>query len=44
VCAVSGQEWKPAGEVLATIRKLIGFNLILRLVNVAIGAMSRIAF
>lgn len=44
VRAVTVQEWKQAGDALATIRKLIGFNLILGLINIAVAAMSRIAF
>lgn len=44
VRAVAVQEWKQAGDALATIRKLIGFNLILGLINIAVAALSRIAF
>jgi uncharacterized membrane protein len=44
VRAVAVQEWKQAGDALATIRKLIGFNLILGLINIAVSAISRIAF
>jgi len=44
VRAVAVQEWKQAGEALAAIRKLIGFNLILGLIDIAVAAMSRIAF
>jgi uncharacterized membrane protein len=43
VRAVAVQEWKQAGDALAAIRKLIGFNLILGLINIAIAALSRIA-
>jgi uncharacterized membrane protein len=43
VRAVAVQEWKPAADALATIRKLIGFNLVLGLINIAIAALSRIA-
>lgn len=42
--AVAAQEWKQGGEALATIRKMIGFNLILGLINIAVAAMSRMAF
>lgn len=42
--AVAAQEWKPAGDALATIRKLIGFNLILGLINIAVATVSRVAF
>lgn len=38
---VAAQEWKQGGEALATIRKLVGFNLSLGLVNIAVAAMSR---
>ena len=38
---VAVQEWKQGGEALATIRKLVGFNLSLGLVNIAVAAMSR---
>ena len=44
VRAVAAQEWKQAGDALATIRKLVGFNLMLGLINLAIAATSRIAF
>ena len=44
VRAVAVQEWKPAGDALATIRKLIGFNLVLGLINLAVAAVGRIAF
>lgn len=38
---VAAHEWKQGGEALATIRKLVGFNLSLGLVNIAVAAMSR---
>lgn len=41
--AVAAQEWKQGGEVLAVIRKLIGFNLSLGLINIAIAVMTRMA-
>lgn len=41
--AVAAQEWKQAGEALATIRKLIGINLSLGLVSIAIAVVGRIA-
>ncbi len=42
--AVVVQEWKQAGDALAIIRKLIGFNLILGLINIAVAVISRIAY
>lgn len=42
--AVVAQEWKRGGEALATIRKMIGFNLMLGLINIAVAAMSRMTF
>lgn len=44
VRAVAAQEWKQAGDALASIRKLIGFNLILGLINIAVAALGRVAF
>lgn len=44
VRAVAVQQWEPAGDALATIRKLIGFNLVLGLINLAVAAVGRIAF
>lgn len=41
--AVAAQEWKQGGEALAVIRKLIGFNLSLGLINIAIAVMTRMA-
>lgn len=43
-CAVAAQEWKQAGDALATIRQLVGFNLVLGLVNIAVAVMGRIVF
>lgn len=42
--AVSVQDWKQGGDALATIRKLIGFNLHLGLLNVAVATLSRSVF
>lgn len=42
--AVVAQEWKQGGEALATIRKMIGFNLMLGLINIVVAAMSRMTF
>lgn len=42
--AVVAQEWKQGGEALGTIRKMIGFNLMLGLINIAVAAMSRMTF
>jgi uncharacterized membrane protein len=44
VRTVAVQEWKQAGDALAIIRKLIGFNLTLGLINIAVAVISRIAF
>jgi uncharacterized membrane protein len=41
--AVAAQDWKQGGEVLATIRRLIGFNLSLGLVNIAVAFVGRVA-
>lgn len=41
--AVADQEWKQGAEALALIRRLIGFNLSLGLVNIAIAVMTRMA-
>ncbi|MCE5180418.1 MAG: CopD family protein [Betaproteobacteria bacterium] len=42
--AVAAQDWKQGGEALGTIRKMIGFNLMLGLINIAVAAMSRMTF
>lgn len=42
VRAVDAQEWKQGGDALASIRKLIGFNLSLGLVNIFIGILGRL--
>lgn len=42
--AVAAQEWKQAGDALATIRQLVGFNLVLGLANIAVAVMGRIVF
>lgn len=44
VRTVAVREWKQAGDALAIIRKLIGFNLTLGLINIAVAVISRIAF
>lgn len=44
VRAVAAQEWKQAGDALATIRQLVGFNLVLGLANIAVAVMGRIVF
>lgn len=41
--AVGDQEWKQGAEALAVIRRLIGFNLSLGLINIAIAVMTRMA-
>lgn len=38
---VQAQEWKPAGEALAAIRRLIGFNLSIGLINIAVAIIGR---
>ncbi|MDD5328390.1 MAG: CopD family protein [Sulfuricella sp.] len=40
VKVVAMHDWKQGGAVLATIRKLIGFNLSLGLVNIVVAAVS----
>jgi len=44
VHAIADQEWNKGAEALATIRKLIGLNLSLGLINIIISVMSRIVF
>lgn len=39
--AVAAQEWKQGGEALASIRKLVGFNLSLGLINLVVAAIGR---
>lgn len=41
---VAAQEWKQGGAALATIRRLVGFNLSLGLINIAVAAISRMPF
>ncbi|MFC7289210.1 CopD family protein [Herminiimonas glaciei] len=38
--AVATQEWKAGGAAMATIRKLVGINLILGLVTIVIGTLG----
>lgn len=38
---VQVQEWKAAGEALAVIRRLIGFNLSIGLINIAVAIIGR---
>ena len=40
---VAAQDWKTAGEALSQIRVLIGINLALGLVNVALAILGRLA-
>ena len=40
--AVDAKEWKQGGEALASIRKLIAINLSLGLVEIVLGAVSRL--
>lgn len=37
----AAQEWKSAGAALAVIRQLVGFNLILGLLNIVVAIMGR---
>lgn len=39
--AVAGEDWPSAGKSLAVIRRIVGANLHLGLINVAIGASGR---
>lgn len=41
--AVAAQDWKQGGEALATIRRLVGFNLSLGLVSIAVAVVGRLA-
>jgi uncharacterized membrane protein len=38
--AVAAQDWKAGGAALGTIRKLVGINLILGLVTIAVGVLG----
>ncbi|MNN60249.1 Copper resistance protein D [compost metagenome] len=38
--AVAAQDWKAGGAAMATIRKLVGINLILGLVTIVIGTLG----
>jgi uncharacterized membrane protein len=38
--AVAAQEWKAGGAAMATIRKLVGINLVLGLVTIVIGTLG----
>jgi uncharacterized membrane protein len=42
VKAVNAQEWKQGGEALASIRKLIGFNLGLGLMNIFVALAGKL--
>lgn len=41
--AVAVQDWKASGVALGQMRRLIGFNLILGLLTLALGALGRLA-
>jgi uncharacterized membrane protein len=41
--AVAAQDWKAGGAALGQVRKLIGTNLILGLVTIAVGALGPLA-
>jgi uncharacterized membrane protein len=41
--AVGAQDWKAGGAALGQIRKMIGINLVLGLVTVAVGSVGRLA-
>lgn len=38
--AVAAQDWKAGGAAMAQVRKLVGINLILGLITIAIGALG----
>ena len=38
--AVAAQDWKAGGAAMAQIRKLVGINLILGLITIAIGSLG----
>jgi uncharacterized membrane protein len=40
--AVAAQDWKAGGAALAQIRKLVGVNLALGLINVAVAILGRL--
>lgn len=42
VHSVNAQEWKQGGKALASIRKLIGFNLSLGLLNIFVAVLGRL--
>ena len=39
--AVAGEDWKTGGAALNQIRKLVGTNLVLGLVNIAVAVLGR---
>ncbi len=41
--AVAAQDWKAGGAAMASMRKLVGINLILGLLTIAIGALGPLA-
>jgi uncharacterized membrane protein len=41
--AVTAQDWQAGGAALGQIRMLVGINLILGLVTVAVGSLGRVA-
>ncbi len=41
--AVAGEDWKAGGAALAQIRKLIGLNLSLGLITIAVAMLGRLA-
>lgn len=41
--AVAAQDWKAGGVALAQIRKMVGINLVLGLVTIAVGSLGKMA-
>lgn len=42
--AVAAQDWQAGGAAMATMRKLVGINLILGLVTILIGGLGPLAY
>lgn len=40
--AIAAQDWKAGGAALGQIRKLVGINLVLGLVTIAVGMLGRL--
>ena len=41
--AVAAQDWQAGGAALGTIRKMMGINLVLGMLTIALGALGRLA-